>query len=260
MRIARYEVAGKRSYGVMEDGRVKATEGMPWDGIGFTGEEYDLDSVRLVAPVDPPDVFAIGLNYKAHADELGWKYPPAPLIFLKATSSVIGPGDDIVIPTMAPDEVDYEGELVLVIGKTCRNVSEEDALNYVFGCACGNDVSARDCQMKHDGQWARGKSFDTFCPIGPWIETEIDPDNAPISLTINGETMQDSNTNDMIFSCRQLVSYVSQVATLRPGTIIMTGTPQGVGYTRKPPIFLKTGDVVEVTIGGIGTLTNRVRA
>jgi 2-keto-4-pentenoate hydratase/2-oxohepta-3-ene-1,7-dioic acid hydratase in catechol pathway len=259
LKVARFEVDGKQSYGVLEGTRLKAIKGLPWDGIDFTGEDYELDAVQLLAPVDPPDVIAIGTNYKAHADELGWKHPSAPIIFLKATSSVIGPEADIVIPTMAPDEVDYEGELVLVIGKTCRNVSEADALDYVFGSTCGNDVSARDCQMRQDAQWTRGKSFDTFCPIGPWIETDVDPDNAPIKLRLNGKTLQDSNTNDMIFNCRQLVSYCSQMATMKPGTIIMTGTPEGVGYTRKPPVFLKPGDRIEVEIGGIGTLANGIR-
>ena len=185
-------------------------------------------------------------------------YPSAPVVFIKASSSVIGPDDDIVLPAMAPNEVDYEAELVIVIGCTCRNVSEADALDYVLGYTCGNDVSARDCQMKLDRQWARGKSFDTFCPLGPWIKTDIYPDNQEMSLKLNGQVMQHTNTNDMIFGCARLVSYCSQIATLSPGTIIMTGTPSGVGFARREPVFLKAGDKVEMTIDGIGTLANGV--
>ncbi|MCE5197670.1 MAG: fumarylacetoacetate hydrolase family protein [Armatimonadota bacterium] len=258
MKIARFLEDGTEKYGLIERDKVKAISGFPWEGLEVTGKEYSLESVKLLAPVQPQDVFAIGLNYRSHADETGMKYPTAPVIFIKASSSVIGPGDDIVLPKMAPNEVDYEAELVIVIGRTCKNVSEADALNYVLGYTCGNDVSARDCQLKLDAQWARGKSFDTFCPIGPWIETDIDPDNQPISLKLNGEVMQSSNTSDMIFNCSQIVSYCSQVATMKPGTIIMTGTPLGVGFARKEPVFLKAGDKVEVIIDGIGTLSNGV--
>lgn len=258
MRICRFAVDGVESYAVLEDGLVKALRRSPWDAIEISGAEYPMDKVRLLAPVQPPDVFAIGLNYRAHADESGFAYPPAPVIFLKATSSVVGPGDNIVLPSMAPAEIDYEAELAIVIGRTCRNVSEEDALDYVLGYTCGNDVSARDCQLKLDTQWARGKSFDTFCPLGPWIETDMAPDDTYISLSVNEEIMQTSHTSDMIFSCRQLVSYCSRVATLRPGTVILTGTPSGVGFSRKPPVFLKPGDRVEVIIERIGVLTNSV--
>jgi 2-keto-4-pentenoate hydratase/2-oxohepta-3-ene-1,7-dioic acid hydratase in catechol pathway len=258
MRIARFEANGKIGYGIIEDEKIKLIDNLPWNSINFTGDELSLGSVKLLAPVEPPDVYAIGLNYKAHADESGFKYPAAPVVFLKAGSSVIGPSDNIILPAMAPSEVDYEAELVIIIGKTCRNVSEDDALSYVLGYTCGNDVSARDCQLKQDTQWARGKSFDTFCPLGPWIETDMNPDSAEVSIKLNGETMQSSNTSDLIFSCSRLVSYCSCFATLRPGTVIMTGTPDGVGFTRKPPVFLKPGDCVEVTIGGVGTLANTV--
>ncbi|MDD3928099.1 MAG: fumarylacetoacetate hydrolase family protein, partial [bacterium] len=169
-------------------------------------------------------------------------------------------GGDILLPKMAPHEVDYEAELAIVIGRTCRNVPEYEALDYVLGYTCGNDVSARDCQMKQDTQWARAKSFDTFCPLGPWIETELDPDGLDIVSRLNGETMQSSNTSDMLFDCRYLVSYCSRIATLQPGTVIMTGTPSGVGFSRKPPVFLRPGDKIEVEIEGIGTLCNGVRA
>jgi len=259
MKIARFRTsAGEERYGLLDGERLKAIDGFPWDGPRTMGREYAVGDVRLLAPVEPPDVFAIGLNYRAHAEETGANYPPAPVIFLKATSAVIGPQDSVVLPAMAPDEVDYEAELAIVIGRASRNVPESDALDCVFGYTCGNDVSARDAQLRYDVQWARGKSFDTFCPIGPWIETEIDPDSADITLRLNGRTMQSSNTSDMVFSCRKLVSYCSQIATLRPGTVIMTGTPSGVGFARKPPVFLREGDTVEVEIGGIGVLRNVV--
>ncbi len=259
MKIARFiEIEANIYYGVIQGDEIAAIKAEPWLNMDYTGERWPLDEVKLLSPVRPPDVIAIGLNYKGHADETGFEYPSAPVIFLKASSSVVGPGGDIVLPAMAPDEVDYEAELVIVIGQPCRNVSQEEALDYVLGYTCGNDVSARDCQLRHDSQWARGKSFDTFCPLGPWIETDMDPDNADISLRLNGEIMQQSNTNDLIFSCAELVSYCSQVATLRPGTVIVSGTPSGVGFTRQPPVFLRPGDKVEVIISGIGVLENNV--
>ena len=260
MRIVRFEAEGRVAFGVLEGDTVKALAGAPWERIRTSGKKYAFASVKLLAPVAPPDVIAIGLNYRRHADESGFKYPPAPVIFLKLAGSVTGPETDILLPAMAPTEVDYECELALVIGRTCRSVSEADALKYVLGCTCGNDVSARDCQTRLDSQWARGKSFETFCPLGPWIETDLDPDNQEIALVLNGTTMQASSTSDMIFSCRKLVSYCSRVCTLRPGTVIMSGTPAGVGFARKPQVFLKPGDTVEVRISGIGVLRNGVRA
>jgi 2-keto-4-pentenoate hydratase/2-oxohepta-3-ene-1,7-dioic acid hydratase in catechol pathway len=159
---------------------------------------------------------------------------------------------------MAPEEVDFEAELVIVIGRPCHRVAAAEALEYVLGYTCGNDVSARDCQLELDSQWARGKSFDTFCALGPWIETDLEPEALGVRSVLNGEVMQDGNTRDLIFSCRELVSYVSQIATLRPGTVIMTGTPPGVGYKRTPPVFLREGDAIEVEVEGIGKLTNSV--
>lgn len=259
MKIARYISQEAPAYGILEDGFVKTLSGLPWDDLTQTGEVLPLQGIRLLAPVDPPDVFAIGLNYKPHADEAGFQYPPAPVVFLKAASSVTGPGESIQLPQMAPDEVDYEAELAIIVGRECRNVSEAEALDYVLGYTCGNDVSARDCQFRLDTQWARAKSFETFCPLGPWIETDLDPDNARVSLRLNGEVVQDGNTSDMIFSCKYLVSYLSRVVTLKPGTVIMTGTPSGVGYTRTPPLYLRSGDTVEVEIEGIGTLANSVK-
>ena len=225
-----------------------------------TPETVSASQVRLLAPVEPLNVIAIGLNYRGHARESGMTPPERPLVFLKATTAVCAPDDDIVLPAMAPDEVDYECELAIVMGKSAHNVSVDQALDYVLGYTCANDVSARDCQLRLDSQWARGKSFDTFAPLGPWIETDLDPDRAPIRTRLNGRIMQDSNTSDLIFSCRELISYLSRCMTLLPGTVIMTGTPAGVGFARKPPVFLHPGDVVEIEIEGIGQLRNKVVA
>ena len=225
-----------------------------------TGETVAIG--KLLPPVDPPNVFAIGLNYRAHAAEGGFAVPDEPLVFLKATTSVIAAGEPIVLPKSAPDEVDYEAELAIVIGKTARNVSEADAHRYVLGYTCANDVSARDCQIRRDKQWARAKSFDTFCPLGPVLVTgdAINPDDRPIRSLLNGKVMQDSSTSDLIFSTAKLISYLSHQFTLRPGTVICTGTPEGVGVARKPPVFLRPGDTIEVRIDGVGELANPVVA
>ena len=233
-------------------------DGGIFDEIRLTGKTVALKNAKLLAPVEPPQVVAIGLNYRRHAQESGMAVPTAPVVFIKTCNAVAGPGDDIVLPAMAPNEVDYEAELVIVIGKKAKNVREADALDYILGYTCGNDVSARDCQLRLDKQWARGKSFDTFAPLGPWIVTGLDGDNLDIRLTLNGAEMQHSNTSDMVFGCRQLVSYLSQCMTLLPGSVIMTGTPSGVGMGRKPPVWLKAGDTVKVEIEGIGALTNNV--
>jgi 2-keto-4-pentenoate hydratase/2-oxohepta-3-ene-1,7-dioic acid hydratase in catechol pathway len=216
---------------------------------------------RLLAPVTPVNVIAIGLNYRRHAAEGGQQVPDFPLVFVKLTTSVIGPGDPILLPVDAPDEVDYESELAVVIGKTARKVGEADALEYVLGYTCGNDVSARDCQIRRDKQWARAKGFDTFCPLGPCllIDPKQDPNAFPIRARLNGKVMQDSNTADMIFSVPRLISYLSHQFTLLPGTVIMTGTPEGVGCARKPPVFLRDGDSIAVEIDGIGELVNPVK-
>jgi 2-keto-4-pentenoate hydratase/2-oxohepta-3-ene-1,7-dioic acid hydratase in catechol pathway len=216
---------------------------------------------RLLAPLAPPNVIAIGLNYLRHARESGKEPPAAPLVFSKLTSSVIAPGDPIVLPADAPDEVDYEAELAVVIGKTARKVSEGDALHHVLGLTCANDVSARDCQVHRDLQWTRAKSFDTFCPLGPClvIDPAIDPNALKIRARLNDELVQDSNTADMIFPVATLISYLSQHFTLMPGTVILTGTPEGVGFGRKPQRYLQDGDTIAVEIEGIGELVNPVK-
>lgn len=260
-RIARFRAAdGGARYGLVVDDSIRLIAGDLFGEWQVTDETVALADAQLLAPVDPPNIIAIGLNYRKHAIESNMAIPERPVVFLKATTAACGPGDEIMIPAVAPDEVDYECELAIVIGRKARCVSEDEAFDYVLGYTCSNDVSARDCQIRLDGQWARGKSMDTFAPLGPWIETDLDPDNANIMTRLNGETMQSSNTNDLIFGCRTLISYLSHSLTLLPGTVIMTGTPSGVGFARKPPVFLKPGDVVEIEVEGIGTLTNPVVA
>jgi 2-keto-4-pentenoate hydratase/2-oxohepta-3-ene-1,7-dioic acid hydratase in catechol pathway len=260
MKIVRFQKGSAVSYGVLAADEIEVLAADPFEKIERTGERVPLASVRLLAPVTPPNVLAIGLNYRKHAAESDMKIPERPILFIKANTSVVGPDDPIVLPRVAPGEVDYEAELCVVIGKTARHVPENRARDHILGYTCGNDVSARDCQIRLDGQWARGKSFDTFCPLGPWIETELDPGRAEISTRVNGEVLQRSNTSDLIFNCPQLVAFLSSCMTLLPGTVIMTGTPEGVGFARKPPIFLKPGDVVEIEVAGVGTLKNPVVA
>lgn len=257
MKIIRYERNGVIGYGELEGGRVHALKG-ELCSLARAGEAYDISDVRLLAPVSPPNVLAIGLNYGRHARESQMRPPDHPLIFIKASTSVIAHGEPIIRPRCAPDEVDYEGELAIVIGKRCKNVSEADALDYVLGYTIANDVSARDCQLRQDSQWARGKSFDAFCPLGPHIETDIDASDLALETRVNGRVMQSSRTSDMIFGVSALISFCSRDITLMPGTVILTGTPEGVGFARNPPVYLKSGDSVEITIEGIGALKNPV--
>lgn len=258
MKIARFEYGNQIRRGIVQGQEIELVGDL---SLNPTGESVALAEVRLLAPVDPPNVLALGLNYRRHAAETGMKVPERPLLFIKANTSVIGPGAPIILPGIAPDEVDYEAEMCIVIGKKAKNVSLDDALDYVFGYTCGNDVSARDCQLRLDGQWARGKSFDTFCPLGPWIETELpNPDKLTIRSLLNGQVMQDSSTSDLIFNCREIISFLSHNLTLLPGTVIMTGTPSGVGMARTPPVYMRAGDVIEIEIEGIGTLSNPVKS
>ena len=229
----------------------------------FTVSKKTAEIKSLLAPVTPPNIFALGLNYGKHADETGMSHPDSPVVFIKATTSITGPGSPILLPKAGSKHVDYECELAIVIGRECKNVSPGEAFDSILGYTCANDVSARDWQMQlQKGQWARGKSFDTFCPIGPYIVTkdEIpDPDYLKISTFLNGTIMQDSSTADMIFDVARIVSDLSRSLTLLPGTLVLTGTPEGVGFTRKPPIFLKSGDTISVAIENIGILTNPVQ-
>jgi 2-keto-4-pentenoate hydratase/2-oxohepta-3-ene-1,7-dioic acid hydratase in catechol pathway len=230
--------------------------------LNDTGKKVHVK--KLLAPVEPPAILCIGLNYKEHAGETGLKLPDYPVLFMKNTSAVANPNDPIRIPRVCANapEVDYEIELAVVIGRTAKNVSAADALEYVYGYTIGNDVSARRWQMNAgSGQWVRGKSFDTFCPLGPVLVTrdEIpDPQSLQLTCYLNGKVMQYASTSDMIFTVAKLIEYLSQDTTLLPGTVIMSGTPGGVGFARKPPVYLKPGDVLELKIDAIGTLVNSV--
>jgi 2-keto-4-pentenoate hydratase/2-oxohepta-3-ene-1,7-dioic acid hydratase in catechol pathway len=259
MKIARVQHGNSISYATVEQDTISLIEGDIFGQHEQTDTQVPLGNVTLLAPVEPRQIVAIGLNYRKHALETKKPLPDHPLVFLKGVNALTGPNTPIVLPAMAPDNVDYEAELAIVIGKECKNVSETQAADYILGYTCGIDVSARDCQLRLDRQWARGKSFDTFAPLGPWIVTDINGDNLDISLKLNGTVMQDSNTSDLIFSCTYLVSYLSQCMTLYPGSIIMTGTPSGVGAARKPQVFLREGDRVDVTIEHIGILSSRVQ-
>jgi 2,4-diketo-3-deoxy-L-fuconate hydrolase len=224
-----------------------------------TYEHFALSQVTLEAPLRPGKIVAIGLNYADHAAETGAKPPAAPLIFAKFPSAVIGSGEAITWRESITKKVDWEAELAVVIGKRAKDVAEEDALNYVIGYTCGNDVSARDLQKEIDSQWTRGKSLDTFCPLGPFIATrdEVpDPHNLAVRSTVNGAVMQDGSTKNLIFNIPALIAYCSRNFTLEAGDILLTGTPAGVGAGRKPPVYLKDGDTVTVSVEGLGELTN----
>jgi 2-keto-4-pentenoate hydratase/2-oxohepta-3-ene-1,7-dioic acid hydratase in catechol pathway len=222
-----------------------------------------IEVLSLLAPIEPKTIFGIGLNYRKHAEETGAKIPERPIVFLKSPTALQDPDGPIVLPRhLRSDQVDFEAELGVVIGYQCKNVSRADAMNYVLGYTVANDVSARDWQKEWGGsQWCRGKTFDTFCPIGPALVTPTavkNPNDLAITTRVNGETMQQSNTRDMIFPVAQLIEFLSGSTTLEPGTLILTGTPEGVGMGRKPPVYLKAGDVVECEIEGIGVLRNPV--
>jgi 2-keto-4-pentenoate hydratase/2-oxohepta-3-ene-1,7-dioic acid hydratase in catechol pathway len=234
------------------------------EGVDLAGAGADIVAQadhRLLAPVaSPQKVVAIGLNYADHARESGQAPPPAPVAFVKTPNSIVGPGEPIAFSSGASSQVDYEAELAVVIGTRATNVTVEEARDYVLGYTCCNDVSARDAQFA-DGQWVRGKSFDTFCPLGPWIVTadEIDdPQDLAVRFRLNGTTLQDSTTAEMIFGVDFLISYISRFMTLEPGDVIATGTPVGVGFARTPPVYLKDGDVCEVEVVGVGVLSNPV--
>jgi 2-keto-4-pentenoate hydratase/2-oxohepta-3-ene-1,7-dioic acid hydratase in catechol pathway len=230
----------------------------------FQATDRRVEVAKLLAPIAPAQIIGIGLNYRKHAEETGAKLPEFPIVFFKNRSATQNPGDPIEIPRkLASEQVDYECELAVIIGKPCKNVPKEKALDHVLGYACANDVSARDWQRNGGGgQWSRGKSFDTFCPLGPCLVTadELrDPQKLAIKTVLNGEVVQESNTADMIFDVRSLVAFLSGSTTLPAGTVILTGTPSGVGMARTPPRWLKAGDEVAIEIEGIGKLANQVR-
>ena len=253
MRIARYTTGEDPTYGVIEGepGQevVLEIQGDPmYQAVVFTGNRVPLEDVRLLAPIIPRSkVIGIGKNYADHAAEMGSEPPAEPLMFLIPNTAVVGPGDPVVMPRQSSN-VHYEGELAVVIGRICKDISPEQVKDVVYGYTCANDVTARDLQ-KADGQWARAKGFDTFCPLGPWIQTELDTSDLSLVTRLDGEVVQDGTTGDMIHDVATLVSYASQAFTLLPGDVILTGTPAGVG-----PV--ETGQRVEVEIEGIGTLSN----
>jgi 2-keto-4-pentenoate hydratase/2-oxohepta-3-ene-1,7-dioic acid hydratase in catechol pathway len=262
VRIARFTSGDEPQYGVVtgdvddlgipaEDSMVVALAGDPlYVGVNLTDQEHKLADVRLLAPVIPRSkVVGIGRNYAAHAAELGNALPDEPLMFLKPNTSVVGPGDPVFYPRQSSN-VHYEGELAVVISRICRDVPAEKAKDVIYGYTVGNDVTARDLQ-KSDVQFTRGKGFDSFCPLGPWIETELDTSDLRVTTHLNGDLVQDGTTKDLIFDVPTLIAHVTSVMTLLPGDVILTGTPEGVGP-------MNPGDEVEVAISGIGTLTNKV--
>lgn len=249
MKYARYEREGAVNYGLVEGNTVCRLEGDIFGEYKVTGESYQLSDVRLLAPVMPSKIVAVGINYRDHATEMKHDLPEDPVLFIKPPTAVIGPEDKVIRPQMS-QRVDYEAELALVIGKKAKDVEPEEALEYILGATCLNDVTARDLQSK-DGQWTRAKSFDTFAPMGPFIVTDVDYNEIDIELVLNGETKQKSNTRYFISNAQKIVSYISKVMTLNPGDVIATGTPSGVGP-------MKSGDVVEVRLEGIGVLRNHI--
>ncbi len=249
MKIVRFSVGGNTEYGILSEESVQAIEGLPFESITPADGRYPLSEVRLLAPCQPSKIVALGVNYRKHAEEMGSKPPKNPLIFLKPPTAVIGPEDNIVYPPSST-RVDFEGELAVVIGKETRRVSQSEAQSYVLGYTCLNDVTARDLQAS-DGQWTRGKGFDTFGPLGPCIETELDPGNVMLETYLNGELKQQTSTSDLIYSVPVQISFISEVMTLLPGDVIATGTPSGVGP-------MNPGDTVEIKIESIGTLRNYV--
>jgi 2-keto-4-pentenoate hydratase/2-oxohepta-3-ene-1,7-dioic acid hydratase in catechol pathway len=271
VRIARFSRDDTVAYGVVQeaapDGVASAAIGPDTDGltiaelqghpfgvgtdsVRYTGQSYPVADVRLLAPVLPTKVVAIGKNYADHAREMGGEPPDEPVIFLKPSTSVIGPGDPVARPVKLSERVDFEGELAVVIGRLCRDVPPERVSEVIFGYTCANDVTARDLQAK-DGQWTRAKGFDTFCPLGPWIETGLDPSDLELTTTVNGEVKQHARTSQLLHDVTAVVCYVTSVMTLLPGDILLTGTPAGIGP-------LVHGDRVSVAIQGIGALTNPV--
>lgn len=250
MRLIRYITKNEPpSYGWVHENKVGALQGDPYSEFQRMEANLPQESVTLLSPVTPSKIICVGRNYVAHAKEHEAEVPDVPLLFLKPPSAVIGPEAKILLPPQS-QQVEHEAELVVVIRKRGRWIQLEDALDHVLGYTVGNDVTARDLQWR-DNQWSRAKGFDTFCPLGPWIETDFDPADAMITCYVNGEMRQMASTRDMVFSVRQLIAFASTVMTLEPGDILMTGTPAGVGP-------LEAGDVVEAKIEGIGTLSNPV--
>jgi 2-keto-4-pentenoate hydratase/2-oxohepta-3-ene-1,7-dioic acid hydratase in catechol pathway len=249
VKLARFADGDDVAFGVIEGDEIAGIAGHPFAPVEFSGYRKPLGQVRLLAPVLPTKVVAIGKNYADHATEMGGDVPEQPLIFLKPSTSVVGPGDPIASPPSS-ERVDYEGELAVVISRLCRDVPAERAMDVVLGYTCANDVTARD-QQRADGQWSRAKGYDTFCPLGPWIETDLDADDLHLTTTLNGDVKQDSRTSLLVHKVPKLIEYITACMTLIPGDVILTGTPEGVGP-------MQVGDEVAVEIEGIGRLSNPV--
>jgi 2-keto-4-pentenoate hydratase/2-oxohepta-3-ene-1,7-dioic acid hydratase in catechol pathway len=251
MRLVRFRFGDRIATGAIDDGSqdIRILQGTFFEDPIPTGEQVPLDDVRLLAPVLPSKLVCVGKNYAAHAAEFGMEVPEEPLLFLKPSTAVIGPGDPIQLLPIST-RVDYEGELAVVIGRLARGVRAEDAYRYILGYTCANDVTLRDLQHTND-QWARAKGFDGSCPLGPWVETVLDPNDIRIETRLNGEIRQAAQTSDMVFGVAELIEYITEFMTLLPGDVLLTGTPEGVGRLAK-------GDVVEVEVDGIGTLLNPV--
>jgi 2-keto-4-pentenoate hydratase/2-oxohepta-3-ene-1,7-dioic acid hydratase in catechol pathway len=249
MRFVRYRWDNRIFYGIVEGDNVRRIDLSPFIDWKPLDETHPLSEVKLLAPAEPSKVVAVGLNYIDHADELKMDVPSEPILFLKPTTAVVGPGEPILYPAMSK-QVDFEAEVGVVIKDEVRDIRESEVKDAILGYTCANDVTARDLQRK-DGQWGRCKSFDTFAPIGPWIDTEVDPLDIKVESVLNGKVMQSSTTANMIFDIYKLVSFISKVMTLLPGDVIMTGTPPGVGP-------MQPGDEIEIKIEGIGTLRNTV--
>ena len=249
MKFLRFKTGKVEKKGIFTDGKIKEITGSFFNDFTVTENTYSFEDVKILPPVLPSKIVCIGRNYVAHAKELGNEVPETPLMFLKPSTAVIGYDDAIIYPESS-NHVDHEAELAVVIKRTCKKVSEEEALDYVLGYTCLNDVTARDIQKK-ENKFTRGKGFDTFAPVGPFIETELNPFDVNVRAYVNREIRQDGNTKNMMFNVAKLISFISNVMTLLPGDIIATGTPEGVGQ-------LKVGDVVEIEVEGIGKLRNRV--
>ena len=249
MKIVRYRGEGGPAWGMLEDNVVRATSGTPFVDLEAAAEVGAIDEVSLLAPVVPREIICVGRNYREHAAEFDNPVPEEPLLFMKPPSSVVGPGDDVVYPALSK-RVDHEAELVIVVGRPAHRVARDEAWSVIGGYTCGNDVTARDIQ-KSDGQWTRGKGFHTFCPLGPWVETDYDPSDVNVVCKVNGETRQAGQTRDMIFDIPYLIEYITRFMRLEVGDVIMTGTPEGVES-------VVVGDEMTVEVAGLGSLTNRI--
>jgi len=249
VKIIRASFKGETFYAELKDDKALRLAGAPYEKVIYTGEEYGIGEVDLLAPSEPSKIVAVGLNYAKHAGEMKEELIGNPILFIKPSTAVLAPGGEIVYPPESK-RVDYEAELAVVIKKKCRKVTAEEASEYILGYTALNDVTARDLQKK-DGQWTRGKGFDTFCPFGPYIDTDFDPSGRRIRSVLSGEIKQDGNTGDMIYKVSELVSFISSGMTLLPGDVIATGTPEGIGPMQK-------GDTIEIIIDGLAALKNTV--